>query len=802
MTDKNPSGQDANEGKGKLPPRSGDWHSGLKREKPDSYRATAPNTVSDFVAGRGAAESDDWDPVDEPERREFVGVFSGTPAVDDDAPPEKPPATRRVTEDFYHRRTRVADLLIALILALAAFAAVFTTYRGFGHSWDEALYLMPSERAAAWMVGVINSGDDLMLQRDAVDRHWGTVLDGNDPLHPEVAPVPKLLIGAGLTYLKPMFNLDPMVAMRVPNAILFALTIALLYLLGTREYGRIGGFAAALFYLLMPRVFGHAHIAASETPLAFLTVLTVYCFLVGNRFWPFAAFTGVAFGLAAVTKITALILPVPLMLWGQLYKRRDYASNVFAMAFIAPVVMLAVWPWLWYDGLQRFFDYLMFYTRHQPTAVFYMNRIWGYGSPVAPFYYPLHIAALSVPIWVLVFLAFGLQGALFATIRRPATIRFVLMAVVWIGLSMIPGVPKYDGERLFFPAFAFVALIAAGGFSAFFVGIRKWRQRRMGENAKSETGYMGALALAVITAYGAADLYFTHPNELNYYNWLVGRAKGAYAQGFETSYWGEAVNEDVAGYLNKTLKPGDKVKTLALNELVFDNLRRWGKLPEKVDFSPDRPPYDYVILQVRQGFMKRPERQIFYGNKEAALATFGPEGVPKIVVYNGAMLANVFPAPEGADEETTAVESAGTTQTLATDADTTVGEVATTGSAEITAVDTLTTTADAAELETTQTAPAVLDLLTGDEGLEASEATTASEEMTTAPPDLATETTVPLELAIEETTVTDGETTTRQVFDALVVPGDAATSAPRIYEGDLPSTAPVEQGLDAEPGTQ
>src|SRR5690606_5668556 len=118
------------------------------------------------------------------------------------------------------------------------------------------------------------------------------------------------------------------------------------------------------------------------------------------------------------------------------------------------------------------------------------------------------------------------------------------------------------------------------------------------------------IVLLLLTSYGAADLYFSHPNQLNYFNWSVGRARGAYDRGFETSYWGEAVNEDVTEYLNTILEPGDKVKVLALNELAFENLRQWGKLPAKVDFSPDEPPYDYAILQVRQGFMRSRERSL------------------------------------------------------------------------------------------------------------------------------------------------------------------------------------------------
>lgn len=667
MTDPTPSPSGANPGddRAKLPPRSSDWQSGLKKSEPSGTNPTpAAGTVSDFLASNKLPESTDWDPVTSPARPPADSAAATTAAAA--APPAARLPRRLRIHSFYNSSTRFTDILIALLLAVAAFASVALTYRGIGHSWDEALYLKPAERAAAWMQGVINSGDDTMLRKVAVDRHWGTELTGHDPLHPEVAPVPKLLPGAGLTYLKDLVHGDEMTAMRLPNAILFGLTVALLFLLGTREYGRIAGFGAALFYVLMPRVFGHAHIAASETPLAFFTVLTVWCFLVANRFWPFALFTGIAFGFAIATKVTALALPLPLILWGQFYKRREYASNVFAMLVVAPAVALALWPWLWYDSFARFVNYLGFYLEHQKTAVYYLGRIWGYRTVTAPETYPLHITAVALPEWLLFFLALGLLRTLGSTISRPVSVLFGLLALFWIGLSMLPNAPRYDGERLWFPAFAFIALLAGGGFSMLFGAVRQWRARREATSAHRETGYVAALALLVIGIYGAGDLYFTHPNELNYFNWITGRARGAYENGFETSYWGEAVNEDVTTYLTQITKPGDKVKLMALNEEVFENLRRWGKLPENVDFSPDEPPYDFAVMQVRQGFLRGAEHALWRTRKP--LRSFEANGVPRILVYDAAALADLFPARPTADDQTTSaaqpLETAGTSSTM------------------------------------------------------------------------------------------------------------------------------------------
>lgn len=726
MTDRKHTDADGTGDAGKLPPRAADWHSGLRHDHPESFKAVAKT-----------------DPTEE---------ARPNPAV---TAPE-PVATREKEVDFDRRETHLTEVFIAMLLAVVAFLAVAFTYKGIGHSWDEALYLKPSERAAAWMVGVFNSGDDSMMQSPAIDRHWGIRLDGHDPLHPEVAPVPKLLNGAGLTYLTEI-GIEPMVAMRLPAAILFGLTVALIFLLGCKEYGRAGGLAAAVFYACMPRVFGHAHIAASETPLAFFTLLTGWCFLVGNRFRAFALFTGVAFGLAVATKVSALMLPVPLMLWGQLYRRRDYASNVFAMAFIAPLIVLAVWPWIWYDGLRRFFEYILFYVNHQKTAVFYQNRIWGYvHGPSAPVYYPLHIAAVSIPVGILVFLAIGLVKALFSTVRRPATVLFVLMAACWFGLSMLPNSPRYDGERLFFPAFGFLALLAGGGFACLTGMMTRWREKRGALRPYRAVNGAAAVFLVAALGLGAWNIYRTHPNELNHFNAIVGGTPGAYDQGFETAYWGEAVNEDVIAYLNETLQPGDKVKTLALNELVFDNLRQWGKLPDKVDFSPDAPPYDYVIMQIRQGFMAGTERRLFRSQRITPLIVFAEQGVPRLEVYAGADVATLF--PPAADDQTTATE-AGTPEPLA------LTDLPSTGGI---ALETLLTTGTiAAQVDAISTATQ----------------TTAGPVFTTSVVvlDLPTSTT--------ETTSTEARLSSITVEMQPLAPRKGTeTSATRLYEGTLPTT--------------
>jgi 4-amino-4-deoxy-L-arabinose transferase-like glycosyltransferase len=563
---------------------------------------------------------------------------SGTPPTPP-TPPDAPYAPWRRREarpvnlgdPYFVRSTRLLDFLLALILGVGAMVSVALTYHGIGHSWDEALYLRPAASAGQWVMDLVRGAQNI-LSPGAIDQAWGlSSVTGDDPLHPEVAPLPKAVIGVGISLLTG-YGIPEMLAMRLPIAIVFGLTVALLLVLGSRSYGRLAGFVGAMAYWLMPRVFGHAHIAASETLFAFTVVLLAYAYLLGIRHPWGAILTAFAFALAFDTKVTALLLPLPLLLWGQFYYRRDYASNIFAIALGSPLIALGLWPWLWYDPLVRLAEYVKFYAAHQSTAVFYMGRMWGYiYGPPAPWHYPLVITSIAVPVWTLVLMVIGILAALWQWRRRSVPMLFLLFAATIIGFCSMPNAPKYDGERLFFGAFPFLALLTGGGFR--FVDDYLVRLADARKSWARWARRMLIVIILVAIGWNVRTLVVVHPDELNFFNSIIGGARGAYEKGFETSYWGEAVNEDVIDYLNSLSEPGTKFKPLALNELVFLNLQGWGMLSTDATYVAASDPFDYYVLQVRQGFFGRVERALHFGAEP--LRVFSAQGVPKIEVFRG-----------------------------------------------------------------------------------------------------------------------------------------------------------------------
>jgi hypothetical protein len=379
----------------------------------------------------------------------------------------------------------------------------------------------------------------------------------------------------------------------------------------------------------MPRVFGHAHLGATESITAFMYLLTVYLFVRGLKSWKYSLALGIIFGLALDTKINCVFLPFILILWAQIYRRREYHNNVAAMLLLAPLVMVAAWPWLWYDTIVRVLDYLRFHATHQFTAVYYFGAKYNYGGEPAPWHYPIVMTFLTLP-------PMGLAGAILGAawvvtkLRKDAVAVLILLNAAFpIVLSSLPQSPKYDGVRLFFPAFPFIAMLA--GLLVY--AIAKGNNAPSAEKAGRRRTY-GIIALVVIVACGVINTVRSHPHELSYYNYIIGEAGGAYEIGIETTYWGEAVNEEVLAYMNERLPKGASLKTLAIHTRIFDYLQQWGMLRKDLKINGP-PPYDYHLLLVRKGFFGHAERFLY---RWAA-----PE---KVFSYNGVPLVMIYKTPE------------------------------------------------------------------------------------------------------------------------------------------------------------
>lgn len=487
-------------------------------------------------------------------------------------------------------------LLLFLLGSLVVLADNY--WHDVGMAWDEAYYVEAGQKTLAW-VDACRGTQAPPVRGEALDRYWDSFT--HEPRGH--AAVTRWLVAAGML-LAPSEG-SPLFAMRLPMAFCFGLTLVLLFLLGRRYYGRVTASIAVVVYFFLPRVFGHAHFALTETPMTLLALLTVYAFLRGleSRRWALA--TGVFFGLALATKANALLLPVVLLPWALLFRPRDSARNMYSMALLAPVVMVAVWPWMWDRPILHFAQYLVWNFSHSQIGVLYLGKIYNDATMPVPWHYPLTLTGLTLPVMSLVLVAFGVARSLHQVGRNTVSWLILWAAAVPLLAMMPASTPKYDGVRLFLPAFPFVALLAGIG-GAVLVRMGAFFDRPMQRLPRGQL-VLFLVVLAVVLEGGWA-LWSVRPNYLAYFNIFTGSRVVAFEK-MEMTYWGEAFNRGAAQEVSKTVPDGASLTPRAMNIEVLRYYQQWGWLKRSIVLAEDRAG-DFNLVQYRRGMFVEPDRYL------------------------------------------------------------------------------------------------------------------------------------------------------------------------------------------------
>jgi hypothetical protein len=536
------------------------------------------------------------------------------------------PSLSQSSSTEYQLRAPWREHLLGLAIGLIGALIVMASYHGIGWSWDEAYYFGPSEDVVRHLGKLLTpmADESSAFSAEVIDEHWAEIK--------ECPAVCKVLMGGSQLLLGDL--LGEMRAARFPSAAIFGLTIYLIFLLGRAYRGRLAGLAAVAVYCTLPRVFGHAHFAATETTTTFLMLLGVYCFLRGLASWRWALVWGVVLGLALNTKINAVLLPVILMPWALVYRRRESAWALGCMVFLAPLVWLATWPWLWHDTWPRLVEYFAFFAEHAHLGVFYLGEKYGGpGLPPAPWHFPLVMLAVTTPLLTLLLFLAGALDAMRKLRSNSLGALFLFYILVTMAVACRPSAAKYDGVRLFLPLFPFLALLAGGSvatLASWFSRVKPGFSLSLFRRSIEGRTLIGAALIVLVLLCGMASIGSVAPRYLSYYNLLTG-GPGKAAQWFEITYWGEAVNDEVIDYLNRELPQGAKLKTLALHDEVFVQLQgAFGRLRPDIRLL-EEPPYDAHILLHRRGFFRNTEEMI--SRTWTPIKTFSFRGAPMVSIY-------------------------------------------------------------------------------------------------------------------------------------------------------------------------
>lgn len=508
--------------------------------------------------------------------------------------------------------------LAAIAVGIAFAALAMATQGAYGMCWDEGYYWPAYRDAAAWC-GTLLTNPGAAFSSEGIRAGWERIA--------ELPPTTKW-IGALASSLAPKGM--ELAVLRVPSAVLFGATCAGILLLVARRASLVAAVAAACVYGLSPNLFGHAHFAASETPFAFLTTCIM---LAATAEMPIArrrVLLVLLAGVALATKVNALVVLVALGGWllarawiGRGESNWKWDMITLACLLAAPLVAFAIWPWMWDDTGARIAGYWQFIREHSHQGVWYLGKKWNFDGPLAPWHFPLVMTLVASSVAFLALLLAGAVGFVRELERErwrmeSDDLLLGLLACGPFAASMLPSSPKYDGLRLFLPAFAPLTVLAGVHAGRMFAGRR----------GRVVLVAFGAVALAEFAAGGWRD-------GLGFYNAptrLV--APRGHEFPFEVTYWGEAITPQVWRDIEAIFPEGEvRIRPLALHGAVFEIEKEWGAIPERFVFPPD-PPYDAHLLLNRKGFWSRTEW--WYAVERQPLALW-PEGsdAPRVLLYDG-----------------------------------------------------------------------------------------------------------------------------------------------------------------------
>jgi len=199
---------------------------------------------------------------------------------------------------------------------VVALVALVPTTGDIGLTWDEPAYRYSQVMSAQWWDQLAHARswreDRGLLDPETLLYYWPYARFGIN-FHPPLAG--QLNLAAHGLFGSWMKDIP---ARRMASVIEFALTIAIGFGFLARRYGTAVGLVMAGSLLLMPRLYGQAHLIDTDIPGLFLWAATALAFWNGlheekGRHW--RVLVGVLLGLAFVEKMVAVGVLLPLLLW-------------------------------------------------------------------------------------------------------------------------------------------------------------------------------------------------------------------------------------------------------------------------------------------------------------------------------------------------------------------------------------------------------------------------------------------------------------------------------------------------------
>lgn len=385
----------------------------------------------------------------------------------------------------------------------------------------------------------------------------------------------------------PIYNYD-LTYNRMLSVFLTSFAAVLVFLIGARYISLYSGFAAGMIFSMMPISLGHSQIAMLEPLSLFFFTASMFTFFLflekpdKKRI----ILAGVALGFAVLARETHIML-VPMMLLIIFIKHRTdkkiirtifyKTMGIFGISFLT---FFCLWPMPFFhlDYMYRYFVDLRINVKTSIPEVFFGRLML---VPI-PYYFVYFI--ITTPLIILLLSLISLKKI----DRSKNWIWYSL--ILWLCFPfLLSFYPKREqGIRYIIQICAPLALIAGLGFETIM------------SRFTNKFNYK-VVALGVLFLYQFIILWRITPYYIDYFNILVGGAKGVYEKRlFHLAWWGEGIKEAFT-YLDKNAWKGATVGIATSPSHILPPLPERKVIPYK-----DSERYDYVVVNfyhiVRIGF--------------------------------------------------------------------------------------------------------------------------------------------------------------------------------------------------------
>ncbi len=522
--------------------------------------------------------------------------------------------------------------IAALFFFLLTLLSVAAGISDFGITWDEPEgYFRGSIKVVEWFEEI---GDHLkkgnwkvLFDNELKQKYWppSTEDSQNQVLFNNHPPIARYLPALSWYIFHDFFG--DIFSLRLSSAFLFSLVVSSLFWVMSSEFGFAAGAFSAISLITMPRVFGHAHVAATDIPMMafwWFCILSFYKAL-NNEKWKYVF--ALILGLAWVVKFTGLLIPVGLILYAITSKDKRIKNLIKPALLISPLVMWVFNPTLWGDPLGIFYESFikgsLFRGNFVPVPVYYLGETYSFDLP---WHHSLVLTAVTTPVATFILSIFGILISAKNLTQTKLTSLFLWQLIWYYFVMTLPFTPNHDGVRLFLPIFPFIACFAGVGFKKLCFWFHEKIKR---QGFKYITYPFIKMSLGVVLMFPCSfNLIATHPYYLEWFNALAGGVSGAHRLGFETTFWLDSVSKEVRKDLN-LLPNNSNINVYPNLYNYFRYLQTIGLLKKELNFKEG--PANFIILIPRQGMFNDWAWDLYLKSKPVYQSTL--DGVPLFLMY-------------------------------------------------------------------------------------------------------------------------------------------------------------------------